>query len=114
MRFHDLFQRQKIRDRNYRMAFPKEDARAYSLFSKYASGSEYRRVCKHIFVLQRLNPPIDDQLLDFETEARWFCLQNWIVDHPNPRRGFPGHITSQIAFERQEDYAMFRMFGFGE
>lgn len=114
MLFHDLFLRQKLRDRNYRMAFPKEEAKSYMLFSKYAAGAEYRRVCKHIFQLQTLNPPIDDQLLDFETEARWFCLQNWVVTNPNRRAGFPGVITSQIAFERQEDYAMFRMFGFGE
>jgi hypothetical protein len=102
-----------MRDRNYRMAFPKEDAKGYVLFSKYASGGDYRKVCKHIFQLQTLNPLIDDQLLDFETEARWFCLQNWVVHNPFGK-GFPGHITSCIAFERQEDYAMFRMFGFGE
>ena len=111
MRFHELFQRQKIRDRSFRMAFPIEKAGAYSLFSKYASASEYRRVCQHIFELNVRNPEIDDQLLDFETEGRWFCQMNWVTQS---RTGFPGVIHSKIAFEQREDYMMFRMFGFGE
>jgi hypothetical protein len=109
MRFHDLFQRQKIRDKSFRMSFPTVDAKPYSLFSKYAAGAEYRKVCRHLYELQTYNPEITEHLLDFETEGRWLCLQNWTSQSP-----FPGYITSTLAFELQADYAMFRIFGFGE
>lgn len=108
MHFHDYFRKQTIRDRHFRMSRPTALAVGYPLFTQYAAGNEFRPVCKHIYEIKNQNPLMEDRLLDFETEGRWFCLQNWVV------MGFSGLITSQIAFERQEDYAMFRLFGFGE
>lgn len=119
MRFLELFRKQKIRDEHFRMAFPTLEAEQLVLFSKYASADEYRRVCNHIYEMNQLNPDVE-QLRDFETEGRWFCLQNWgpanRLKHPDADAlvRYGRVISSKIAFELQSDYAMFRLFGFGE
>ena len=119
MRFLELFRKQKIRDEHFRMAFPIGEAETHPLFSKYATAGEYRRVCQHIFEMNSRNPEIEDQLLDFETEGRWFCLMNWekksdLKKYPDAIVIYGRTISSKIAFELQSDYAMFRLFGFGE
>lgn len=104
MRFHSFFQRQKIRDSSFRMAFCNGHTTDHLLFSRYASGAEYRQVCNHIYEQNIRNPEMDEQILDFETEGRWFCLLNW----------HNGTIRSKLAFEHKSDYAMFRLMGFAE
>jgi hypothetical protein len=82
------------------------------LLRRYARAAAMREVLQHK-ITGNLDE-INEDLLDFETEARWLVMGRSAEETDSFGQRFTVIVIDEFWFESRSDYAMMRMWGLGE
>lgn len=108
VKLSDLFLIPLTADKQLRYVVPNDTARQLPIFENYSTAFFFD-ACKHELELPR-KFDFPDSVLDFPTEGRWLCMQNFSnIYEPSFHRVVKYNMLSVIRFESVGDRALFRL-----